>query len=85
MKVSFEDLAMQKWNIQTDRAQTVDEKNGVIYWIIMFTGRVMVIKMSKIAADGSEKLITDFIELFQKMVWLIGFGDIVHGILRVKL
>ena len=85
MKVSFEDLAMQKWNIQTDRAQTVDEKNGVIYWIIMFTGRVMVIKMSKIAADGSEKLITDFIELFQKMLWLIGFGDIVHGILRVKL
>ena len=57
MKISFEDLAMQKWNIQTDRAQTVDEKNGVRYWIIMFTARVTVIKMSKIAADGCEKLV----------------------------
>ena len=27
---------MQKWNIQTDKAQRVDEKNGVIFLVIMF-------------------------------------------------
>ena len=32
-----------------DRAQKVDEKNGVICLVIMFTPRVMVIKMSKMA------------------------------------
>ena len=32
-----------------DRAQTVDEKNGIICLVIMFTLRVMVIKMSKMA------------------------------------
>ena len=31
-----------------DRAQRVDEKNGIIY-LVMFTPRVMVIKMSKMA------------------------------------
>ena len=31
-----------------DRAQRVDEKNGVICLVIMFTSGVMVIKMSKI-------------------------------------
>ena len=32
-----------------DRAQRAYEKNGVIRLVIMFTPRVMVIKMSKIA------------------------------------
>ena len=36
------------WSILTDRAQRVDEKNGFIY-LVMFTPRVMVIKMSKMA------------------------------------
>ena len=27
---------MQKWNIQTDKAERVDEKNGVIFLVIMF-------------------------------------------------
>ena len=40
---------MQKWNIPTDRAQRVDEKNGVVFLGIMFTLGVMVIKMSKMA------------------------------------
>ena len=31
-----------------DEAQRVDEKNGVICLVVMFTPRVMVIKMSKI-------------------------------------
>ena len=39
---------MQKWNISTNRALSVDEKNGVIC-LVMVTPRVMVIKMSKMA------------------------------------
>ena len=37
MELNFEDLEIQKWNIPTDRAQKVDEKNGVICQVIMFT------------------------------------------------
>ena len=39
---------MQKWNISTNRALSVDEKNGVMC-LVMVTPRVMVIKMSKMA------------------------------------
>ena len=39
---------MEKWNISTDRAQRVDEKNQVIR-LVIFTPRVMVIRMSKMA------------------------------------
>ena len=39
---------MQNWNITTDRAQRVDEKNGIIC-LVMFISRVMVLKTSKIA------------------------------------
>ena len=35
--------------ISTDRAQRVDEKDGVIFLVIMFISRVMVIKVSKMA------------------------------------
>lgn len=37
MKLNFEGREMQKWNTATDRAQKVEEKNGVICLIIMFT------------------------------------------------
>ena len=49
MELNFEDLEMQKWNTLTDRAQRVDEKNGAICLVIMFTLRVTVIKMSQMA------------------------------------
>ena len=39
---------MQKWNISTYTAQRVDEKNDVIR-LVMFTSKVMVIRMSKMA------------------------------------
>ena len=45
---NFEDLAIQKSKMQMDRAQIVDEKNGVIC-LVMFVPGVMVIKMSKLA------------------------------------
>ena len=44
----FEGLETQKWNIHTDRAQRVDEKDGVIC-LVMFAPGVTVIKMSKMA------------------------------------
>ena len=40
---------MQKWNTPTDRTQKVDEKNGVIYLVIMHTPSGGIIKMSKMA------------------------------------
>ena len=48
----IEGLEMQKFNIPTDKAQRVDEKNGVICLVclvMMFTPRVIVIKMSQMA------------------------------------
>ena len=38
----------QKWTLPTDRAQSSNEKDGVICLFIMFTPRFIVIKMSKI-------------------------------------
>ena len=42
MELNFEGLEMQKWNIPMDRARRVDEKNGVVFLVIMFTPWVMV-------------------------------------------
>ena len=44
MELNFEGLEMQKWNVLTDRAQRVDEKDGVLCLDVMFTPRVMVAK-----------------------------------------
>ena len=55
---------MQKSNIPMDRPWRVDDKNGVIYLVIMFTPGVMIIKMSKngsffvFSADYSPKSVT---------------------------
>ena len=77
-------LKCEKWNISTDKAQRADEKNGVICLAVMFTPRVMVIRMSKIAhfcvfCWWQQKISTSFgknilhlkdlFEFFQKMVW----------------
>ena len=37
----YEDLQMQKWNVPMDRAQRVDERNGVI--CLVFTVTIEVI------------------------------------------
>ena len=49
MELSFESPEMQKWNTATVRAQRVDEKNGVMCLVVVFTPGVMVIAMSKMA------------------------------------
>ena len=47
LELNFEDLEMKNWNIPMDKTQRVDEKNGVNCLVIIFTSRVMVMKMSK--------------------------------------
>ena len=47
LELNFEDLEMKNWNIPMDKTQRVDEKNGVNCLVIIFTPRVMVMKMSK--------------------------------------
>ena len=47
MELNSEGLGIQKLNITTNMARRVDEENGVIFLVIMFTPGVMVIKMSK--------------------------------------
>ena len=90
MELSFQRLEMQKWKIPTGRPQRADEKIEAICLIIMFTPRIMVIKMSKMAhimyfllmtaekSVSSGKILSvnlkDLIGFFQKMVWLISFG-----------
>ena len=49
MGLKLEGFGMPKWNIPTDETQRVNEKNGVICLVIMFTPKVMVIKMSDMA------------------------------------
>ena len=39
---------MQKWKVSTDRDHGADEKNEVFY-LVMLTSRVMVIKIFKMA------------------------------------
>ena len=46
LKMDFECLGTQRWNKPTDGAQRVDKKNVFICLVIMFTSRVMVIKIS---------------------------------------
>ena len=55
---NFEGLEIHKLNIPMDRAQKVDQKNGVINLVIMVTRRITVIKMSKIISAGSKKPVT---------------------------
>ena len=38
---------IQKWTLQTVRAEKLDEKNGVICLVSMFLSRVIVLKLSK--------------------------------------
>ena len=56
-----------------DRAQKADEKNGVISLVIMFTPRVMVIKMSSgscfvLSADDSKILINHTLDKIFKCI-----------------
>ena len=47
MKMNFEYVQIQKWLLQTDKVEKVDEKNGIIYLVSMFPSWVGIIKLSK--------------------------------------
>ena len=69
MEFNFEGLEMLKWNISTDRAQIVDEKNGFIFLGIMFIPRVINKNIKNdwffvFSSDDSKQLVT---------VWAKGF------------
>ena len=49
VELNFADLQMQKWNILRDKPQKADEKNRIIWPVIMFPPRIMAIKMLKMA------------------------------------
>ena len=49
MELNFKGLEMQKLNTPTSNDLRADEKNEVICRVIMFTSRVMIFKMSKMA------------------------------------
>ena len=69
MELNFEGLHMQKWNISTDRAQRLD---GDICLVIMFTPRVTVIKMSKMAR------FLYFLRITPKYLWQFGQNTWMH-------
>ena len=41
--MNFDHFPIQKWMLQTVRAETVDEKNGVICQVLRFPSWVMVL------------------------------------------
>ena len=48
MKTNFDFFQMQKWILQTVRAQKVDEENGVICLVCFILSWVMVLESPKI-------------------------------------
>ena len=49
MEFNFEDQISNILNMPADRARIADEENGVTCLVIMFTSRVMVVEMLKMA------------------------------------
>ena len=47
MKMNFDYFQIQKWMLQTVRAEKVDDKKGVFCLVSMFPSWVMVCKLSK--------------------------------------
>ena len=67
---------MQKPNTPTDRAQKVHEKNEVICVVFMFTSKVMVIKMSKMAHVLMKvKNISHSLSKTLKSIWKFWFSS----------
>ena len=87
MKMNFEYFQIQKWMLQTVRAEKVDEINWVICPVSMFPSWVMVFKLSKkvhfcnfvltsarnlsLLKQFTYMQLDDFVTYFQKMVLLI--------------
>ena len=84
-----------------NRAEKVDEKNGVLCLVSMFPSWIMVIKLSKkcifwnfvvtsarnlsLLKQFRYKHLNVFITLFQKMVWFVGDWGIFYDVLAIKI
>ena len=81
MELNIEGLQKQKWNLPTDEAQSADEKNGVIFLVIMFTPGVMIIEMLKMAyclyflLIIAKEISHDLRKIFQR-IWKILFTSL---------
>ena len=97
MELNSEGFKMQKWNISTDRTQTLDEKNGVVCLVIMFTNGVMVIKMahSCVFCWWQQKSVTVWAKhlsasesasclALSEDVWIFGFWATISRMLTLK-
>ena len=99
-EMNFEGLEMQKWIIPADRTQRIDEKNGVVCLVIMFTPWVTVLlchtwlifcifcfMAAKYLSLWANYLSASegFYEFLQKMPWLIGFGVTINQTLKVEI
>ena len=84
MELNFEVLQMQRQNIPTDRVWSLDEKNGIICLVIMFTFRVMANKMSKnfvFSANDRKKLVTvwvKYVSVSERCYWVLSENGIVN-------
>ena len=101
VKVNFDYFQIQKWMLQTVRAEKVEEKNGVICLVFMFPSWAMVCKLSKkcifynfvLTSARNLSLLKQctyvhlkvLLPLFQKIVWFIGVQANVHEILAIKI
>ena len=77
-KLIFEGFDMQKHTIPTDGDQKVDEKNGVICVVIMFTAEVVIIKVLKMAPFSYFLLMTAKLQSqfgHSKCMWKISLNS----------
>ena len=96
MKMTFKYFQIQKWMLQTDRVEKVDEVNGLICLVSMFAFLVLVLKLSKnyiflqFSADLSKKPNSGKIiyiyasESSHYIQKIIGVWATVHEILAIK-
>ena len=87
IELNFEGLEIQKWNIPTNWARRVDQVNGVILLVIIFTPGVMVIKMSKMAYFlyfllTTAKISHSLGKFFSCTLWALSVGIFHFHILR---
>ena len=62
MGLNFEGLEMQKWNVSTDIVQIVDENNGVICLIIMFTQEYLSVALKCFAQAVTNCLLSSAVK-----------------------
>ena len=93
MKMNFDDFQIQKWMIQTVRAEKLDETNEVICLVSMFPSWIMVLKLSKkvhflqFCADLSKKresVEAIYIYAYESFHYTLSESDVVYSGLNYR-